>query len=105
MMAGMGTGFKQLHSAAIKRIVLLTISAALVLLLASTALAQTPPQTTPPAQKQRDQEPLDTFKVDVSVVNIFFNVKDKHGALLPGLSKDDFEIKEDGVPQKMKYFS
>jgi VWFA-related protein len=43
--------------------------------------------------------------VDVSVVNIFYNVKDKHGALLPNLKKEDFEILEDGQPQKIKYFA
>ena len=37
-----------------------------------------------------------TFKVGVNVVQLFFNVKDKHGALIPNLTKDDFEIYEDG---------
>jgi VWFA-related protein len=105
MMAGMATRFKQLPGATVLRVATLATSAALVLLLAGVALAQTPPQTIPPPPKQSEQEPLDTFKVDVSVVNIFFNVKDKHGALLPGLSKDDFEVKEDGALQKIKYFS
>jgi VWFA-related protein len=101
MMANMARRFKSS-----RRGVTLGLTLALIgLFLVGSALAQTPPQTIPPPPKQTDQEPLDTFKVDVSVVNIFFNVKDKHGALLPGLTKTDFEINEDGQPQKIKYFS
>src|SRR5437588_11876443 len=44
------------------------------------------------------------FRADVGVVNIFFNVKDKHGALVPNLAKDDFQLFEDGKPQPIKYF-
>ncbi len=51
------------------------------------------------------QENLPTFKANVNVVNLYFNVKDKHGALIPHLSKDDFEVFEDGKPQTIKYFS
>jgi VWFA-related protein len=39
------------------------------------------------------------------VVQLFFNVKDKRGALIPNLTKDDFEIKEDSTPQTIKYFA
>jgi VWFA-related protein len=77
------------------------------------AQAQSSQQSAPsqPEQNQNQnnqknqQEPIDTFRVDVSVVNIFFNVKDKHGALLPNLKKEDFQIFEDGQPQKIKYFA
>src|SRR5438067_3665040 len=48
---------------------------------------------------------METFKVNVNVVQLFFNVKDKHGALIPALNKDDFEIYEDGKPQTVKYFA
>ncbi len=58
-------------------------------------------QQNPPDQDQTAQ----TFKVQVNVVNVFFNVKDKHGALIPNLTKDDFELFEDGRPQTIKYFS
>jgi VWFA-related protein len=36
---------------------------------------------------------------------LFFNVKDKHGMLIPGLTKDDFQVFEDGKPQTIKYFA
>ena len=57
----------------------------------------------PPAQ-QEDQS-VETLKVNVNIVQIFFNVKDKKGALIPSLTKDDFEIAEDGKPQTIKYFA
>lgn len=44
------------------------------------------------------------FRSEVGVVNVFFNVKDKHGALVPNLTKDDFELFEDAKPQTIKYF-
>ena len=72
------------------------------------AQQQNPPAQ-PPAQDQQaqpsDQEPLQTFKAQVNVVNIFYNVKDKHGMLIPNLTKDNFDVFEDGKPQTIKYFS
>src|SRR5437879_3758063 len=60
---------------------------------------------TAPAQQPADQNPSETLKVNVNVVQLFFNVKDKHGALIPNLTKDDFEISEDSKPQTIKYFA
>ncbi len=51
------------------------------------------------------QEPTTTLKVSVNAVQLFFNVKDKHGALIPNLTKEDFEIFEDKQPQAIKYFA
>ena len=48
---------------------------------------------------------MQTFKAQVNVVSVFFNVKDHHGLLIPGLNKTDFEVIEDGKPQTVKYFS
>jgi VWFA-related protein len=75
------------------------------------AFAQSPAQQSPPTQASPDQKPEDsqgpteTIKVGVNVVQLFFNVKDKHGALIPNLTKDDFEIFEDGNKQNLKYFT
>src|SRR5712675_1776721 len=66
------------------------------------------PATQKPAVSQKpddDQGPAGTVKVNVNVVGLFFNVKDKHGALIPNLTKDDFQVFEDGTPQTIKYFS
>lgn len=51
------------------------------------------------------QGQIPTFRKNVNLVNVFFTVKDKHGALIPNLSKDEFDVFEDGKPQTMKYFS
>jgi VWFA-related protein len=91
---------------------------------AGVLLAQRPPKDPPKASnapddngyslpetpKLRDKtaeqdQPVATFKANVQVVNLFFNVKDKHGALIPNLKKEDFTISEDGKPQTVKYFS
>jgi VWFA-related protein len=56
-------------------------------------------------QQDQDQEPVATLRRDVNVVNIFFNVKDKHAAIIPNLTKADFDLFEDGKPQTVKYFS
>lgn len=48
---------------------------------------------------------METLKVNVNVVQLFFNVKDKHGALIPNLTRNDFEVLEDGKPQTIKYFT
>jgi VWFA-related protein len=56
-------------------------------------------------QQSSDQDSVETFKSQVNVVNLFFNVKDKHGMLIPNLTKTDFEVLEDGKPQNIKYFS
>ena len=78
----------------------------LVLLLAAPAavLAQQMPQT-PQENSQQDKEPVTTLKVEVNLVNLFFNVKDKHGLLIPHLTKDDFQVFEDGKPQTIKFFT
>jgi VWFA-related protein len=52
-----------------------------------------------------DEKPQETLKVNVNVVQLFFNVKDKKGTLIPNLNKADFDIAEDGKPQVIKYFT
>ncbi len=65
----------------------------------------------PPAPHQEQQpqpnsqEKIPTYRKNVTLVNVVFNVKDKHGALVPNLEKDHFELLEDGKPQTIKYFS
>jgi VWFA-related protein len=57
------------------------------------------------SQQPADQNPSETLKVNVNVVQLFFNVKDKKGGLIPNLTKEDFAIAEDGKPQTIKYFT
>jgi VWFA-related protein len=55
--------------------------------------------------ENQEEQNVPTFKANVNVVNLFFNVKDKHGTLIPNLTKDNFQVFEDGKPQTIKYFN
>jgi VWFA-related protein len=45
-----------------------------------------------------------TFSTEVKVVNVLATVRNKTGALVGGLGKDDFSLSEDGRPQTIRYF-
>jgi Ca-activated chloride channel family protein len=45
-----------------------------------------------------------TIRVETRLVNVAVNVVDKTGAPVGGLQREDFEILEDGKPQKIAYF-
>ncbi len=62
-----------------------------------------PAKQQPSAAQEQADEP--TLKVEVNVVNIFFTVQDKQGGLVPGLTKDDFTVFEDGKQQTIRYFN
>ncbi len=51
------------------------------------------------------QEAAGTIAVDVKVVALPVTVRDKHGAIVRDLTKDDFTLQEDGRPQAIRYFS
>lgn len=46
-----------------------------------------------------------TIKVDVDVVSVYASVRDKRGAYIKDLTKDDFTVMEDGKKQEIRYFS
>lgn len=88
--------------------ILLVLAAAIVCAAQVSAAQQNTSSQQPPAAgqgSQESQQPTETLKVNVNVVQLFFNVKDKHGTLIPNLTKDDFTIAEDGTPQTIKYFT
>ena len=93
------------------RLVLLALTLLLVPSLRAPLRAQdgvvnTPPPATDAPQDDQAPEKSDTvIKSRSNLVQLFFNVKDKHGALIPGLLKDDFQVLEDGKPQTIKFFS
>ena len=79
---------------------------------ASLSAQQQPQQSAPPQPPQ--QPPLsqprivvhsDPIAVEVKVVNVLATVRDKKGALVSNLGKDDFVIEEDGHTQTITYFS
>jgi len=82
--------------------VLLCLAAVSGVVPAASAQNSSPPQAQQPAEAEKSDE---TLKVNVNVVGVFFNVKDKHGALIPNQTKDDFELFEDAKPQTIKYFT
>src|SRR6202162_4701062 len=46
-----------------------------------------------------------TIRVDVNLVLVDATVKAKDGQIMSNLKKDDFEVREDGVAQKLEVFS
>ena len=50
------------------------------------------------------QDSVATLHVDVKLVSIFVNVTDKNGALVGGLTQNDFAVYEDGRPQQIAVF-
>jgi VWFA-related protein len=70
----------------------------------STAISQNTP--TPAGQNAPTPAiPTTTMKVNVNVVTMAVTVRDKHGAIVPNLTKDEFTLTEDGRPQTIKYFN
>jgi VWFA-related protein len=88
----------------------LCLAAATILALAPALHAQEAPSPTgpPPASKAAAQ-PVDigdvqTLKVNVNLVNVYFSVRDKNG-YITNLHKDDCNILENKEPQKTKNFT
>ena len=46
-----------------------------------------------------------SVKIDVNVVNVIFDVRDKRGGFIGNLNKDDFTISEDGKQHEIKFFN
>src|SRR5271168_1384311 len=53
----------------------------------------------------RSQQQGPTISVNVKMVTMFATVRDKHGALVRSLTKDDFVLEQDGHPQTISYFA
>ncbi len=62
------------------------------------ALAQQPQAPQPQAEPP-------TFKGEVNLVNVLCSVRNKQGGLVGNLTKDDFEVREDGKEQTIRYFA
>jgi VWFA-related protein len=57
------------------------------------------------AQTPQTQQPPVTFQVEVNYVDVDAVVTDENGNFVAGLTRDDFEVFEDGRPQKVEMFS
>jgi hypothetical protein len=85
-----------------KRFQILALVGVVILLAAGdlSVSAQAPqPQTPPPGP------PAVTFQVEVNFVDVDAVVTDQQGNFVGNLKKEDFEIFEDGKPQKIDTFS
>ncbi len=58
----------------------------------------------PASQDQTIQPPV-TFRSEINYVEVDARVLDQQGAFVPGLSAADFQVLEDGKPQKVDAFS
>jgi VWFA-related protein len=78
----------------------------LTTLLLIAAVAQAPAQPPAPSRPAAPpSQPAVTFKVDVNYVEIDANVTDAQGAFVRTLTRDDFQVLEDGKPQPLTAFS
>ena len=68
----------------------------LVLLLAGVAAAQV---------VLNSPEPAPTLRVDVTLVNVYCSVRDRHGAFVRDMAKEEFEIREGGKRQPIRLFA
>jgi VWFA-related protein len=71
---------------------------------APSAQAAPTSQTAPKPQSASTTQSA-PIAVDVKVVTMLASVRDKHSKLIPGLTKDDFVLQQDGHAQTIKYFS
>jgi Ca-activated chloride channel family protein len=60
-----------------------------------------PPET---QQAAPAEDPSSTFRVNVKLVNVFSTVTNSGGAPVSSLKQEDFEVFEDGKPQKIAVF-
>jgi len=82
------------------------------LMLVQAPIVRRPPIPTvnPDADQQQQPAPtpqggqVPTIRVESRLVNLAVNVADQNGAPIGGLTRDDFEILEDGKPQKIAFF-
>jgi Ca-activated chloride channel homolog len=69
--------------------------------LAAAAWAQVAAPTPRPGQAA---EKTPTYRVDVKLVSVYVSVTDDRGAPVATLTKDNFQVREDGVEQKLAVF-
>jgi Ca-activated chloride channel family protein len=82
------------------------LASALVLALAAIVLTSAAVLLAQPRQEPRaSAQQLPTFSSGVSLVEVYATVTSRAGEPVTGLSKDQFELTEDGVPQRIEAFA
>ena len=85
--------------------VALTVIASSLLALSSQAIAAAQQQQPAPIERPpQANQPPDTLHVERRLVSVALNVVDQHGAPVPGLKADDFDLTEDSRPQHIDFF-
>jgi VWFA-related protein len=103
-----GADARHSHCTGMRILIAFALTAALACLQNGSPLNAAQQNSQQQQQQQQQQKPEDlgdSIKVDVDVVNILASVRDKRGALIPTLEKQDFTVLEDGKPQSIKYFT
>jgi Ca-activated chloride channel homolog len=63
------------------------------------------PSPTPPTEETVIEDDDDVIKIETSLVTLPVSVIDREGRFIAGLRKENFQIFEDGVQQKVEYFA
>src|SRR6202453_144070 len=71
---------------------------------AQAPIVRRPPVANGPQAPQTNEADVPTIKVQTRLVNVALNVVDAKGAPVSGLGRDDFQILEDGQPQRIAIF-
>ena len=86
-------------------------AAALLLTLPLSAMAwgQLAPSPDSPPVSNAPEAPPDqsvaTFKINSNLVDVFFTARDKHGELIPHLTRNECSVAENNAPQTLKSFT
>ncbi len=64
-----------------------------------------PVSTAPPPADDAQDAPVATLKVQANLVSLYFTVHDKHGGLVPNLTRDDCTVFDNKQPQKLSSFA
>jgi VWFA-related protein len=81
------------------------LSSALLLPTAVLLAQATAKMPDPVAQSTTQSAPQTTISVNARLVTLPVVVRDKKGKIIPGLTKDDFTLTEDGRPETIRYFT
>ncbi len=71
----------------------------------ATVQPKAPRPPAPAAERRRSHSPLHSFHAQANLVNLNVSVETRHGRFVPGLTRNDFKIYENGRRQKIAFFS
>jgi len=86
------------------KLALTVVASSLLAVLVHGNAAAQQPQPAPVERPPLVNQTPDTIHVESRLVSVALNVVDEHGAPVPGLKAEDFELAEDGRPQHIDFF-